>query len=924
MSRLVLIDGSSYLYRAFHALPPLSNAQGEPTGALFGVVNMLRSTLKERPAYVAFVVDAPGKTFRDDLYDQYKANRPPMPDELRSQVEPMCRIVEALGISILRVPGVEADDVIGTLALQGLAQDLKVTISTGDKDFAQLVRPGIELVNTMTGSRMDSDAAVMEKFGVRADQIIDLLALMGDAVDNVPGVEKCGPKTAAKWLAEYQHLDGVMAAAPAMKGKIGENLRAALERLPLNRELVTIRTDVQLDASPTTLALREQDVPELTELYTRYGFTQALKELGAPVLAPVAASEATPSLRGTAAGFARGSVEAPAAGTLDPALSAPGEYETVLTAEQLQAWVERLQQADLISFDTETDALDAMRARLVGISLAVEPGRAAYIPVGHDYPGAPAQLPMQQVLDALRPALQDPAKKKLGQHGKYDLHVLRRHGVAVQGYHDDTMLESFVLNSTATRHDMDSLALRYLGYSTIKFEDVAGKGAKQIPFSQVGIDEASRYAAEDADITLRLHHALQPQLLAEPALDSVYRNIEMPLVPVLASIEANGVRIDTDELRRQSQDLSSRMLAAQQKATELAGRSFNLDSPKQLQAVLFDELKLPAVVKTPKGQPSTNEEALEAIADQHELPRVILDYRGLAKLRSTYTDKLPEMVNPDTGRVHTSYHQSGAATGRLSSSDPNLQNIPIRTEDGRRIRRAFVAPEGFQLLAADYSQIELRIMAHLSEDPGLVRAFEQGADVHRATAAEVFGRTLEEVTPNERRAAKAINFGLMYGMSAFGLARNLGIDRGQAQDYVALYFSRYPGVRDFMERMRQQARDQGYVETLFGRRLYLNDIHARNQGLRAGAERAAINAPMQGTAADIIKRAMVDVDQWLRDSGAPARMILQVHDELVFETESSFVEDLRLQVVERMSQAAKLRVPLVVDTGVGNNWDEAH
>ncbi|MDA5338475.1 DNA polymerase I [Stenotrophomonas maltophilia] len=924
MSRLVLIDGSSYLYRAFHALPPLSNAQGEPTGALFGVVNMLRSTLKERPAYVAFVVDAPGKTFRDDLYDQYKANRPPMPDELRSQVEPMCRIVEALGISILRVPGVEADDVIGTLALQGLAQDLKVTISTGDKDFAQLVRPGIELVNTMTGSRMDSDAAVMEKFGVRADQIIDLLALMGDAVDNVPGVEKCGPKTAAKWLAEYQHLDGVMAAAPAMKGKIGENLRAALERLPLNRELVTIRTDVQLDASPTTLALREQDVPELTELYTRYGFTQALKELGAPVPAPVAASEATPSLRGTAAGFARGSVEAPAAGTLDPALSAPGEYETVLTTEQLQAWVERLQQADLISFDTETDALDAMRARLVGISLAVEPGRAAYIPVGHDYPGAPAQLPMQQVLDALRLALQDPAKKKLGQHGKYDLHVLRRHGVAVQGYHDDTMLESFVLNSTATRHDMDSLALRYLGYSTIKFEDVAGKGAKQIPFSQVGIDEASRYAAEDADITLRLHHALQPQLLAEPALDSVYSNIEMPLVPVLASIEANGVRIDTDELRRQSQDLSSRMLAAQQKATELAGRSFNLDSPKQLQAVLFDELKLPAVVKTPKGQPSTNEEALEAIADQHELPRVILDYRGLAKLRSTYTDKLPEMVNPDTGRVHTSYHQSGAATGRLSSSDPNLQNIPIRTEDGRRIRRAFVAPEGFQLLAADYSQIELRIMAHLSEDPGLVRAFEQGADVHRATAAEVFGRTLEEVTANERRAAKAINFGLMYGMSAFGLARNLGIDRGQAQDYVALYFSRYPGVRDFMERMRQQARDQGYVETLFGRRLYLNDIHARNQGLRAGAERAAINAPMQGTAADIIKRAMVDVDQWLRDSGAPARMILQVHDELVFETESSFVEDLRLQVVERMSQAAKLRVPLVVDTGVGNNWDEAH
>ena len=925
MSRLVLIDGSSYLYRAFHALPPLSNPQGEPTGALFGVVNMLRATLKERPAYVAFVVDAPGRTFRDDLYDQYKANRPPMPDELRSQVEPMCRIVDALGISILRVSGVEADDVIGTLALQGVARDLSVTISTGDKDFAQLVRPGIELVNTMTGSRMDSDAAVMEKFGVRADQIVDLLALMGDTVDNVPGVEKCGPKTAAKWLGEYQHLDGVIAAAPTMKGKIGENLRAALERLPLNRELVTIRTDVALEAGPQDLPLRERNVEALRELYARYGFTQALKELeGSAGLAPNPASEAVPSLRGTAAGFARGGGQEAPVATLDPSLSLPGEYETVLEPAQLQAWIERLQQADVVSFDTETDALDAMRARLVGISLAVEPGKAAYIPLNHDYPGAPAQLPMQQVLDALRPVLEDPAKKKLGQHGKYDLHVLRRHGIEVRGYHDDTMLESFVLNSTATRHDMDSLAQRYLGYTTIKFEDVAGKGAKQISFSQVGIDEASRYAAEDADVTLRLHRALAPQLLALPSLDQVYREIEMPLVPVLASIEANGVQVDVAELRRQSQDLSTRMLAAQQKATELAGRSFNLDSPKQLQAVLFDELKLPALVKTPKGQPSTNEEALEAIAGQHELPRVILDYRGLAKLRSTYTDKLPEMVNAATGRVHTSYHQSGAATGRLSSSDPNLQNIPIRTDDGRRIRRAFVAPEGKLLLAADYSQIELRIMAHLSEDPGLVRAFEQGADVHRATAAEVFGRSLDEVTSNERRAAKAINFGLMYGMSAFGLARNLGIDRGQAQDYVALYFSRYPGVRDFMDRMRQQAREQGYVETLFGRRLYLNDINARNQGLRAGAERAAINAPMQGTAADIIKRAMVDVDGWLKASAAPARMILQVHDELVFECEAGYIDELRTAVVLHMSQAAQLKVPLVVDTGHGHNWDQAH
>lgn len=923
MSRLVLIDGSSYLYRAFHALPPLTNAHGEPTGALFGVVNMLRATLKERPEFVAFVVDAPGKTFRDDLYADYKANRPPMPDDLRPQIEPMCRIVEALGLSILRIPGVEADDVIGTLALQGHRDGLQVTISTGDKDFAQLVRPGIELVNTMTGSRMDSDTAVMEKFGVRADQIVDLLALMGDAVDNVPGVEKCGPKTAAKWLAEYQHLEGVMAAAATMKGKIGDNLRAALERLPLNRELVTIRTDVALDVTPQTLPLREPDVPTLSELYLRYGFTQALKELGGPVPAPAAASDAPVSLRGTAAGFAR-STPAEADAAIDPALSAPGDYETVLTTEQLTAWVARAEAADLIAFDTETDALDAMRANLVGISLAVEPGRAAYIPVGHDYPGAPAQLPREQVLAALRPVLENPAKKKVGQHGKYDLHVLRRHGVEVRGYHDDTMLESFVLNSTATRHDMDSLAMRYLGYTTIKFEDVAGKGAKQIPFSQVGLDEAGRYAAEDADITLRLHHALQPQLLAVPALYSVYRDIEMPLVPVLATIEANGVHIDMAELRRQSQDLGVRMLAGQQKATELAGHTFNLDSPKQLQAVLFDELKLPALVKTPKGQPSTNEEALEAIAEQHELPRVILEYRGLAKLRSTYTDKLPEMVNPDTGRVHTSYHQSGAATGRLSSSDPNLQNIPIRTDDGRRIRRAFVAPPGRKLLACDYSQIELRIMAHLSEDPGLVRAFEQGADVHRATAAEVFGRALDEVTPNERRAAKAINFGLMYGMSAFGLARNLGIDRGQAQDYVALYFSRYPGVRDFMERMRQQAREQGYVETLFGRRLYLNDINARNQGLRAGAERAAINAPMQGTAADIIKRAMVRVDDWLQTQDGQARMILQVHDELVFETESSFLETLRSQVVALMSSAAELRVPLVVDAGVGDNWDEAH
>ncbi|WP_027081150.1 DNA polymerase I [Luteimonas mephitis] len=921
MTRLVLIDGSSYLYRAFHALPPLSNAAGEPTGALFGVVNMLRAHLKEQPEYIAFVVDAPGKTFRDAMYPEYKANRAPMPDDLRAQVEPMMEIVEALGIPILRVPGVEADDVIGTLALQGADAGIDVTISTGDKDFAQLVRPRVALVNTMSGSRMDSDDAVMAKFGVRADQIVDLLALMGDAIDNVPGVDKCGPKTAAKWLAEHDSLDGVIAAAPGIKGKIGDNLRGALDRLPLNRDLVTIKTDVALDGGPATLSLRERDAEALRGLFTRYGMNQALRELDGDAAAPAPA----PSARAGKPGRGPSFVTAPQPEAApDPALSAPGEYDVVLEQAQLDAWIERLRAADEFAFDTETDSLDAMRANLVGMSFCIEPGAACYIPLAHDYPGMPAQLDRAQVLAALAPLLADASRKKLGQHGKYDLHVLRRHGVEVAGYADDTLLESFVLDSGRTRHDMDSLATRYLGYTTTKYADVAGKGSKQILFSQVAIDDAARYAGEDADVTMRLHRVLAPKLAAEPALESVYRDIEMPLVPVLARVEANGVMVDADELRRQSADLSRRMLAAQQRATELAGRTFNLDSPKQLQGLLFDELKLPAVLKTPKGQPSTNEEALEAIADQHELPRVILDYRGLAKLRSTYTDKLPEMINPDTGRVHTSYHQAGAATGRLASSDPNLQNIPIRSDDGRRIRKAFVAPPGRKLLACDYSQIELRIMAHLSEDPGLLSAFASGADIHRATAAEVFGRKLDEVTPNERRAAKAINFGLMYGMSAFGLARNLGIGRGEAQDYIALYFSRYPGVRDFMERTRNEARERGYVETVFGRRLYLEYIQKGTQGQRAGAERAAINAPMQGTAADIIKRAMVAIDAWLAPHAERAKMILQVHDELVFEADEDFIDALLAQAPRLMSAAAELRVPLVVDSGVGNNWDEAH
>ena len=930
MSRLVLIDGSSYLYRAFHALPPLTNPQGEPTGALFGVVNMLRATLKEQPAYAAFVVDAPGKTFRDDLYDQYKANRPPMPDDLRAQIEPMMAIVAALGFPILRVPGVEADDVIGTLAVQGAEAGLEVTISTGDKDFAQLVRPGVALVNTMTGSRTDSDAAVMDKFGVRADQIVDYLALMGDTVDNVPGVPKCGPKTAAKWLAEYGNLDGVIAAAPTMKGKIGESLREAVGRLPLNRELVTIRTDVPLEQGPTDLVLRERDVEALTGLYSRYGFHQALKELG--VAAAPAVEATSTDLRATPAGHAK-TASAPAPTAADPALSAPGQYELVTTTEQLQAWVETLQKVDEFAFDTETDALDAMAANLVGISLCAQPGVACYIPVGHVLGDAggllgpqllEGQLPLDTVIEALRPLLEDASKAKIGQNGKYDLHVLRRHGVQVAGYREDTLLQSFVLNATATRHDMDSLARHYLGYETVKYEDVAGKGAKQVSFAQVSLEDALRYAAEDADITLRLHRVLRPQVAAVPELEAVYAGIEMPLVPVLASIEANGVAIDSAELHRQSKDLATRMAAAVAKATELAGHPFNLDSPKQLQAVLFDELGLPALVKTPKGAPSTNEEALEAIADAHELPRIILDYRSLTKLRSTYTDKLPEMVNAQTGRVHTSYHQVGAATGRMSSSDPNLQNIPVRTADGRRIREAFIAPAGRKIVAFDYSQVELRIMAHLSGDASLIAAFQAGADIHRATAAEVFGVPLDQVDANQRRAAKAINFGLIYGMGAFGLAKSLNVGRNEAQDYISLYFSRYPGVHAFMERMREQAKSQGYVETLFGRRLYLADIHARNANLRAGAERAAINAPMQGTAADIIKRAMVAVDGWLAAHRDRAKMIMQVHDELVFECDADFIDTLREGVSAAMSGAAELAVPLVVDCGVGENWEQAH
>ncbi|MBN8727140.1 MAG: DNA polymerase I [Xanthomonadales bacterium] len=908
--RLVLIDGSSYLFRAFHALPPLTNAAGEPTGALFGVVNMLRSILKQKPEHIAFVQDAPGPTFRDALYPAYKATRQATPDDLLVQIEPMLAIVEALGIPILRVEGVEADDVIGTLALQAAAAGMEVTVSTSDKDFAQLVRPGVSLVNTMTNTTLD-EAAVLEKFGVRPDQIIDYLALVGDSVDNIPGVEKCGPKTAAKWLAAHGNLDGVIANAHAVGGKVGENLRRALEHLPLSRQLATIKTDVDLEVGPHDLALRERDAGRLRPLYQRYEFNAALKELDAAI-EPEVVVEAAPAPAAIA--MATG---------IDPDLAGPGDYELVTSEAQLDAWVEKLAGASLVAFDTETSSLDPMRAELVGLSFAVEPKRACYIPLGHDYPGAPVQLPRERVLAALRPILEDPAPPKLAQNAKYDVNVLACAGIAVAGLRHDTLLESYVLHST-WRHDMDTQAKRLLGYETLRYDDVTGKGAKRIPFSQVGLDTACRYAAEDADITLRLHLAQWPGFAAEDGLRSVYEHIEMPLVPVLARMEQHGVLVDVAALKRQSGELARRMHELTEEAHRVAGHAFSLDSTRQLCAILFEELGLPVRVKTPGGQPSTNEEALEAIADQHELPRVILDYRALAKLRSTYTEKLADIVNPRSGRVHTCYGQATAATGRLASSDPNLQNIPIRTEEGRRIRQAFIAPPGWKIVAADYSQIELRIMAHLSGDAGLLAAFHGGHDVHRATAAEVFDLPQEQVEANQRRAAKAINFGLMYGMSAFGLARQLGVGRTEAQDYMARYFARYPGVRDFMQAIREQAHRDGNVETLFGRRLYLDYINSRNAAQRAGAERAAINAPMQGTAADIIKRAMIAVDDWLHGQEDSARMLLQVHDELVFEVRADQVDAISAGIRERMQAAADLRVPLLVEVGAGDNWDEAH
>jgi DNA polymerase-1 len=911
--KLILVDGSGYLYRAFHALPPLTNSRGEPTGAVLGVLNMLNKMIKEEaPDRIAVVFDAPGRTFRDDLFEQYKAHRTPMPDDLRAQIQPLYDVVSAMGVPLLRVAGVEADDVIGTLAKQGADAGFKVLISTGDKDMAQLVGPNVELLNTMSNTRLDR-IGVKAKFDVFPEQIVDYLALVGDTSDNIPGITSVGPKTAAKWLNQYQTLDALVANAADI------NLRNELKILELSRKLATIDTALGLDVTAEQLNPGAPDAPRLRELYTRLELRALLKSLGAEA-EPAARSDAeidviiaeTTSPAGT---------EIAAIAVVTPA---PRDYHRVMSEEELDIWLDKLKLAPLISFDAETDSMDYMRAQIVGVSFAVAAGQAAYVPLGHDYAGAPHQLDRAKVLAVLKPVLEDMTKAKLGHHLKFDAHVLANYGIALNGQRFDSMLESYVLNSVATRHDMDASAMRYLGVKTINFEDLTGKGAKKITFNQVDVERAAEYSAEDADITLQLHQAIWPQIESVPTLKFVYENIEQPLVPVLFRMERAGVLVDRGLLRAQSAELAARMLELQGLAHKEAGGVFNVDSPKQLQEILFGKLGIPVMRKTPTGQPSTAEDVLEELAETYPLPKLILEYRGMAKLKSTYTDNLPLQINEASGRIHTSYHQAVAATGRLSSQDPNLQNIPIRTLEGRRIRQAFIAPPGHSLVAADYSQIELRIMAHLSGDPALLRAFAEDRDVHQATAAEVFSMPLDQVSADQRRSAKAINFGLMYGMSAFGLARQLGIGRGDAQKYMDLYFERYPGVRRYMEETRRQAREKGYVETVFGRRLYLPEIQSRNAALRQYAERSAINAPMQGTAADIIKRAMIEVDSWLQSSRVAARLIMQVHDELVLEVADDAIETLVGQIRTHMIRAADLSIPLKVDVGVGRNWDEAH
>jgi len=896
--QLVLVDGSSYLYRAYHALPKLTNSAGEPTGAIHGVLNMLNKLQREHPTrHFVVIFDAPGKTFRDEMFDDYKANRPPMPDDLRLQIEPLLEAVPAMGLPMLRIPGVEADDVIGTLCRRAVEDGMDVLVSTGDKDIAQLVNDKITLVNTMTGSVLDRDG-VKKKFDVFPEQIIDYLALVGDSSDNIPGVPKVGAKTAAKWLNEYGSAEKIVENAAEIKGKVGESLRENLEQLALSQKLATIRQDIEIERGPRELLKSDPESALLRKIYTRLELRTLLRQLDDAAGADDPATEKAPATK--------------------------GNYQTILTREDFASWLAKIDGADLVAIDTETTSLDYMQAELVGISLAVKEGEAAYIPVAHDYPGAPDQLDRSEVLTALKDFLENPDKKKVGHHLKYDAHIFARYDISLRGMQFDSMLESYVLNSVATRHDMDSTARHYLGLNTIHFEDVAGKGAKQLTFNQIDLEQAAPYAAEDADITLKLHQCLWGKLQEIEPLRKVYTEIEQPLVPVLLEMEETGVLIDRDMLETQSGELARAMLELEAKAHELAGRPFNLGSPKQLQQILFTDQGLPVIRKTPKGQPSTAEDVLQELAGDYELPSVILEYRSVSKLKSTYTDKLPLQISPDTGRVHTSYHQAVAATGRLSSTDPNLQNIPIRTPMGRRIREAFIAPEGKVLLAADYSQIELRIMAHLSADEGLLAAFEEDRDVHQATAAEVFELSLDEVTSDQRRSAKAINFGLMYGMSAFGLAKQLGISRGEAQEYVNLYFDRYPGVKRYMDDIRDQARDNGFVETVFGRRLYLPEINDRNAQRRQYSERSAINAPMQGTAADIIKMAMISIHHWLKSSGVPARMIMQVHDELVFEMDSEQADTVQQQVVSLMCDAANLAVKLKVDARYAKTWDEAH
>jgi DNA polymerase-1 len=900
---LVLVDGSSYLFRAFHALPPLTNAGGEPTGAMYGVINMLRKLQETyKPTHMAVVFDAKGKTFRNDLYKEYKANRPSMPDDLRVQIEPLHEIIRRMGLPLLSVPGVEADDVIGTLSTMASASDMNVLISTGDKDMAQLVNSRVTLINTMNDTTMDPDG-VVAKFGVPPERIIDYLALVGDTSDNIPGVNKCGPKTAVKWLAAYDSLQGVMDNADKIKGKIGEHLAAALDHLPMSYELATIKLDVELDTSPEQLTIAEPETEKLREYLERYEFKAWLNEIDGKTAAANAATAPMPAA---------------------PKKLERRDYHTITNEASLASWIDKITAAGRCAIDTETTSINYMNASIVGLSFSVESGEAAYLPLAHDYEGAPEQVGLERGLALLKPLLEDKAVSKIGQNLKYDRNVLLNHDIDLQGIEHDTMLQSYVCDAAANRHDMDALAKKYLDTTTVHFEDIAGKGKKQLTFNQIEIDKASDYAAEDADIALQLHETLWGLLSDESALLDIYQNIEMPLLTVLSRVERTGVLVDADMLGVQSQYLAQKMADLEAQAHEAAGEPFNLASPKQIQEILFVKNNIPVIRKTPKGQPSTAEDVLEQLAHDHALPRLILDYRSVSKLKSTYTDKLPEQINERTGRIHTSYHQAVASTGRLSSADPNLQNIPIRTEEGRRIRQAFIAPKGYQLMAADYSQIELRIMAHLSDDDNLRAAFEAGLDIHSATAAEVFGLPQDGVDDESRRAAKAINFGLIYGMSAFGLARNLDIPRRDAAEYIDLYFARYPGVKRYMDTTRLNAKHQGYVETVFGRRLYLPDINSSRQQMRQYAERIAINAPMQGTAADIIKRAMIDVDAWLQKEKIDARVIMQVHDELVLEVADDAIDDVSGPLSEMMCAAAQLSVPLEVEIGTGANWQEAH